>query len=158
MINKQLAGDVGSAWRPCDSEVTHLVRRLRMHRHARQIRTVSLIALFGVVAFSGHCFYPEIAAQMEVRMPGGYCEHYQTQMEHIYCDHAPIDLDPEFWTHLSKCPDCRVAFKFYLGIGHPAVAHASKPSLRTKRADLPNSTTPISLSEMPGESVLATGR
>jgi hypothetical protein len=159
MINMRTSTDE-NAWRPCHDEVSHLVRKLRVRRHVSQIRAATLLALFGVVAFSGHCFYPAIAQQMEVRMTGSYCERYQTQMEHFYdrFNRSPADLDPEFWAHLSRCPDCRAQLRFYLEIAHPAIARASRPALQGKRADLPLSNMPISFNEMPDHSLLAVGR
>jgi hypothetical protein len=161
MINMRTSTDAGSAWRPCNDEVGHLVRKLRVQRHVTQIRAATLLALLGVVAFSGHCYYPAIARQMEIRMPGGCCERYQTQMEHFYCDrfnHSPADLDPEFWIHLAHCPDCKAALRFYTEIAHPAIARSNRPVLNGKRVDLPASSRSISFNEMPGHSLLAVGR
>jgi hypothetical protein len=160
MIKMRTSSDAASTWRPCNDEVGHLVRKLRLRRHVTQIRAATLLALLGVVAFSGHCYYPAIARQMEVRMTGSYCERCQTQMQRFYDrhNHSPADLDPEFWTHLSHCPDCSAQLRFYLEIAHPAIARSSRPALQGKRADVPLSSKPISLNEMPGHSLLAVGR
>jgi hypothetical protein len=156
MIDIRTTEDAAGAWHPCKNEVGSLVRRLRVRRHVRQMRTAALMALLGVVAFSGHCFYPEIAAQMEVRMSGGYCERYQQEMEHFYCDKAQMDLDPELWAHIARCPDCRGALKFYLGVSHPAAI--VRNDLHGKHVDLPTSNVPISAIDVHGHSVLAVGR
>ncbi len=145
-MTKATSAEMTSAdWQACKGEVGHLVHRLRWHRRSTRLRRGALLATLAIVTVGGNYFYSDVAAELSVEASGSPCDHYAQELRAFYCDKSLNELDPGFWVHLSKCPDCQRDFRFFGGISHSHVAHASR---HDKRAQSPTASHHISLEEL----------
>jgi hypothetical protein len=145
---------VAGNWQACEGEVGQLVHRLRWRRRSSRLRLGALLATLALVTLSGNYFYSDVATELSIKASGKPCDHYAQELRAFYCDKSLGELDPQFWEHLSKCPDCQRDFRFFGSISNSSVAHAS-PS---KKARALHSSHPISLEQLLQEGTFAAHR
>ena len=133
------------AWQSCKGEVGQLVHRLQWRRRSSRLRRGALLATLAVVTVGGNYFYSDVATVLSAKATGSPCDHYCQELRAYYCDKSLNELDPAFWEHLSKCPDCRREFQFVGGISHTHFAHASHHDKRAQTSTAPGN---ISLEEL----------
>jgi hypothetical protein len=145
MINSTPTQLPADEWQSCKGEVGQLVHRLRWQRRSTQLRRGALLATLAMLTVGGNYYYSDVATELSVKASGSPCDHYSQELRAYFCDKSISDLDPSFWEHFSKCPDCRREFKFFGGISHTHLAHVSNAQ---KRAETDGTTHHISLDEL----------
>jgi hypothetical protein len=125
MINANRTS-TGDGWESCNGDVGKLVYRLRWRRRSLRLRRAALLAVLAFVSIGGNYVYSDVATELSVKATGSPCDHYAQELRAYYSDKSIGDLEPAFWEHLSKCPDCQREFRFVGGISHHQMAHSAK--------------------------------
>jgi len=149
------AETVAGDWHACEGEVGHLVHRLRWRRRSSRLRRGALLATLALVTVSGNYFYSDVATELAIKASGKPCDHYAQELRAFYCDKSSGELDPQFWVHLPKCPDCQRDFKFFDSIGKRSIAHVSH---QNKGVHSPRVSHPISLEQLLQQATFAAHR
>lgn len=145
MSDHNPAEKASDAWQSCQGEVGHLVHRLRWRRRSTRLRRGALLAMLAVVTVGGNYFYSDVATELSVKATGSPCDHYTQELRAFYCDKSLNELEPAFWEHLSKCPDCQREFRFFGRIARHHYAHISR---HDKRAETGTPIRRISLEDL----------
>jgi hypothetical protein len=151
-MKSKSAETVAGDWHACAGEVGHLVHRLRWRRSSSRMRRGALLATLALVTVYGNYFYSDVATALSIKVSGKPCDHYSQELRAYYCDKSLNDLEPKFWEHVAKCPDCQRDFKFFDGIYQHHLAHVSP---QDKRAHSPGAHHPISLEELLKQATVA---
>ena len=152
MTNEKTSTMTGESWESCNGEVGKLVHRLRWRRRSQRLRRAGLLAVLAFVSIGGNYVYSDVATQLSVKATGSPCDHYAQELRAYYADKSLGELEPAFWEHLSRCPDCQREFRFVGGISHRPAPHAAK---HEHRADAKGLSGHISLDELLRQATLA---
>jgi hypothetical protein len=152
MINANRSTMTGDAWETCNGEVGKLVHRLRWRRRSQRLRRAGLLAVLAFVSIGGNYVYSDVATELSVKATGSPCDHYAQELRAYYSDKSLGELEPAFWEHLSRCPDCQREFRFVGGISHHQASHAAK---HDHRADAKALSGHISLDDLLKQATLA---
>jgi len=146
------AATVAGDWQACEGELGQLVHRLRWRRRSSRLRRGALLATLAFVTFSGNYFYSDVATELAIKATGKPCDHYSQEMRAFYGEKSQGELDPQFWEHLPKCPDCQRDLKFFGSIAHHSMAHVSP---QNKGVHSPRAMHPISLEQLLQQGTIA---
>jgi hypothetical protein len=152
MINAKSVGKPSDGWDSCNGEVGKLVHRLRWRRQSQRLRRAALLAILAFVSIGGNYVYSDVATELSVKATGSPCDHYAQELRAYYADRSLGDLEPAFWEHLAKCPDCQREFRFVGGISIRHVLHSAKQDKRADAKSLPGH---ISLDDLLKQATLA---
>jgi hypothetical protein len=139
-------------WHVCTGQVGELVHRLRWRKRSTRLRRGGLLATLAMITVFGNYFYSDVATELSVKASGSPCDHYAQELRDFYSNRSLYELEPAFWEHLSKCPDCQRDFRFFGGISHTHFSHAW-PSSKPAKTPAPNRH--ISLDELLKQATLA---
>jgi hypothetical protein len=152
MINAKSNGMSGDGWASCQGEVGKLVHRLRWRRRSQRLRRAALLAVLAFVSIGGNYVYSDVATELSVKATGSPCDHYAQELRAYYSDKSLGELEPAFWEHLAKCPDCQREFRFVGCIALKHMGHSAKPEKRGTAKTLPGH---ISLNDLLKQATLA---
>jgi hypothetical protein len=152
MTNANPSTTAGDAWESCNGEVGKLVHRLRWRRRSQRLRRAALLSVLAFVSIGGNYVYSDVATEFSVKATGSPCDHYAQELRAYYSDKSLGELDPAFWEHLSRCPDCQREFHFLGGISNCPVNHPAKHDHRVDAKALPGH---ISLDDLLKQATLA---
>jgi hypothetical protein len=152
MISVNQTGITGDGWESCNGEVGKMVHRMRWRRRSQRLRRAGLLAILAFVSIGGNYVYSDVATELSVKATGSPCDHYAQELRAYYSDKSLGEIEPAFWEHLAKCPDCQREFRFLGGISHPHYAHAAKHSQPAHGKTVPGR---ISLDDLLKQATLA---
>lgn len=152
MINVNRAGTTSDGWEACHGEVGKMVHRMRWRRRSQRLRRAALFAVLAFVSIGGNYVYSDVATELSVKATGSPCDHYAQELRAYYSDKSLGEIDPAFWEHLSKCPECQREFRFLGGI---AGRHHTEAAMHNRSAHTNSLPGHISLDDLLKQATLA---